>query len=350
MVDNRSDSTAAVLPRPRVAELTPGYFALVMASGIISLGLELLGLSTVSRVLWVIAAAAYLVLIGLNGWRLAAARLEMGRDLRDPRRGFGFFTFVAATNVLAARCAAAGWYLPAKVLFVIGLTAWLVLGYLIPWIAVLGRTERPVVASANGSWFVWVVASQSVAVVAATLEPVWAGLRPGLAVIAVLSWSVGVFLYAAAAMLVALRLLLYPLTPQEFDPQYWVSMGAVAITVVAGSRIVEMESTPMVDATRGLVAGLSVVFWAFATWLIPVLIAAGVWRHAARRIPLRYVPTLWSMVFPLGMYSVAGIYLGRADSLPLVAWIGSAWMWVAAPVWALVFLAMVRDIAKALSR
>ena len=60
------------------------------------------------------------------------------------------------------------------------------------------------------------------------------------------------------------------------------------------------------------------VFWAFATWLIPVLVAAGWWRHVIHRVPLRYEATLWSIVFPLGMYAVAGIYLGRADHLPVV--------------------------------
>ena len=43
--------------------------------------------------------------------------------------------------------------------------------------AVLGRTQRPVVALANGTWFIWVVASQSVAIAAATLEPVYVGWR-----------------------------------------------------------------------------------------------------------------------------------------------------------------------------
>ena len=199
---------------------------------------------------------------------------------------------------------------------------WLVLGYVIPWSAVLGRSERPVVALANGTWFIWVVASQSVAVSAATLEVVFVDAAVP-AILAVFSWSVGVFLYAASAIIVSLRIMLYELDPKDFDPPYWVSMGAVAITVVAGARIVEMDSAPMVDATRGLIAGLSVVFWAFATWLIPVLVAA-VWRHFVRNVPLVYVPTLWSMIFPLGMYAVAGIYLGRADRLPIVEAMGRA--------------------------
>lgn len=324
--------------------LTPGYFALVMASGIVSLGLWLGGFDALSVVLFVVGAVAYVVLLVLNVWRFAAYRSAMADDFRDPRRAFGFFTFVAGTNVLGARAAAEGWHDLTAGLLVVGGLVWLVLGYVVPWSAVLGREERPVVVTANGTWFIWVVASQSVAVSAATLEAVLTGPRHELAVLAVLAWSVGVFTYAASAVFVSLRLMLYPLRPEEFDPPYWVSMGAIAITVVAGARIVEMEATPMVEAIRGLVAGLSVVFWCFATWLIPVLAAAGWWRHVLRRVPLRYEPTMWSIIFPLGMYAVASISLGRADRLPIVESIGDAWLWVAVAAWAVVFVAMARSL------
>src|SRR5680860_1600329 len=123
--------------------------------------------------------------------------------------------------------------------------------------------------------------------------------------------------------------MLYEFGPEELAASYWVSMGALAITVLAGARIVEMADAPMVAVTRDLIAGLAVVFWAFATWLIPVLVAAGWWRHVRRRVPLRYEATLWSIIFPLGMYAVAGIYLGRADDLPVVEAVGSAELWVA---------------------
>ena len=203
---------------------------------------------------------------------------------------------------------------------------------------------------ANGTWFIWVVGSQSVAAAAAGLEPVVTSGRQALAVLAVLAWSVGVVLYAACAVFVALRLVLYPLSPQDLNPPYWVSMGAVAITVVAGAKIVEMESTPMVDATSGLIAGLVVLCWAWATWLIPVLFAVGVWRHLVHRIPLRYESTWWSIVFPLGMYAVAGMYLGRADALPLVEAIGAAWLWVAVTAWLLAAGAMAVSWVRAGSR
>ena len=117
-----------------------------------------------------------------------------------------------------------------------------------------------------------------------------------------------------------------------------------ADSVLAGARIVEMADAPMVQATRGLIAGLTVVLWAFATWLIPALVAAGWWRHVARRLPLGYDATLWSIVFPLGMYGVAGIYLGQADQLPVVGMVGRVELWVAFGAWLVVLVAMLRHL------
>ena len=224
----------------------------------------------------------------------------------------------------------AGWQGTTAALLVVAVLAWVVLGYVVPWTAVLGRSERPVVKDANGSWFIWCVASQSVAVAAASIEPLAApDWRPALALVAVVAWSVGLILYAAVGIFVSLRLMTYPIRPQDLRPHYFVAMGAMAISVLAGARIVEMAGAPMVDATRGLVGGASVVFWSFASWLFPVLLAAGWWRHVVHRVPLSYEPGLWSVIFPLGMYAVAGIYLGRADQLPLVAAIGRAELWLA---------------------
>lgn len=319
--------------RRAVEGLTPGYFAFVMASGIISVGMKLEGFPVVSIALLVVCAAAFVVLLLLTLWRFIAYRSAINRDFFDPARAFGFFTFVAGTNVLGVRLGMDGQYTVTAVLLTLSGVAWLVLGYVVPWTAVLGRAERPLVATANGTWFIWVVASQSVAIAAATIEPVFETGRRELALLAVTSWSVGVLLYAATAMIVSLRLMLYEFGPEELTPPYWVAMGALAITVLAGARIVEMADAPMVDVTRDLIAGLAVVFWAFATWLIPVLVAAGWWRHAIRRVPLRYEATLWSVIFPLGMYAVAGIYLGDANRLPLVAIVGSVELWIALGAW-----------------
>lgn len=332
--------------RGAVRTLNPGSFALVMATGIVSVDLREHHLVPLSTVLLWIAAICYFALIALNVWRLLAFRVAMRADFADPRRGFGFFTFVAGTDVLGARLAADGHFSVAATLLAVGGIAWLILGYAVPWATLLGRGHQPIIEAANGTWFIWVVATQSVAVLAATLEPVTGIGRRELALLAVMCWSVGVVLYASVAVFVAARLMLNPPSPAELTPAYWVAMGATAITTVAGGRIVEMADAPMVAVTRGLVAGASVVFWAFGTWLIPPLVAAGFWRHLVHRIPLRYEAAWWSIVFPLGMYAAAGHDLGVADHLPIVTAVGQYALWPALVAWCLTFAAMVSELVR----
>lgn len=323
-----------------VTTLSPGYFAITMAGGIISLGAGLDGYAVISDILMWVAIAAFIVVFCLNCVRFARHRAEFLADFADARRGFGYFTFIAAANVLAVRLGMSGQHALMVALFTVAAIIGLGLSYALPWSAVLGHATRPILASANGSWFVWVVASQSVAAVAAIVERSAGSGRGALSLVAVLSWSVGLFLYGAAGILVALRMLLYDLRPADLTESYWVAMGACAITVLASTRILIMTHTPVVQSVGGLVAGIAVAFWAFATWLFPVLIAETWWRYWHHRVPWRYDEALWSMVFPLGMYAVAAMDLGTVEHLPLIERIGSVEGWVALAAFCYVFFAM----------
>lgn len=335
--------------RGAVASLSPGYFALVMGTGIISTAMHIVNQTLISAVLFGIAVAAWMVLSVLYCWRALRFWPRLRADFIDARSGFGFFTFVAATDVLGVRFALAGNLPLALALLALGALSWLILGYVVPWTAVLNSVVRPALSGANGTWFLWVVASQSVAVLAAALEPAVETGRDGLAVVAVFSWAVGAFLYVGVATLVTARLLLYPLHPTDLTPVYWVAMGATAITVLAGAGAVQMTDSPVTTATRGLIGGASVLFWAFGTWLVPVLCAAGPWRHIRHRVPLTYDATLWSIIFPLGMYGVASHYLGEDDDIPMMTVIGEVVSWVAFAAWVAVFAAMIWHLADRLA-
>jgi tellurite resistance protein TehA-like permease len=143
-----------------VRTLNPGYFALTMATGIVSIAMENQHAQVLSVALLWLAAVAYAVLLTLYVWRVVAFRADVVRDLADPARAFGYFTFVAATDVLGTRLAIDEHHGAALVLLAVGSLAWLVLGYVIPWTAVLGNSGRPLAQHANGTWFIWVVASQ----------------------------------------------------------------------------------------------------------------------------------------------------------------------------------------------
>ena len=337
--------------------LAPGCFASVMATGIVSIGAQLKGLHLLSDVLFWLAVALYLFFIALTLIRVVRCRDDVRADLHDPRRAFGFFTAVAGTNVLATALIGRGMVGPALVLFAIGALLWLALGYGIPFTAVLGSSVHPVSKAVNGTWLVWVVAAQSVAVVASSLAleaastaSASAGSIVFLTLAAVLMWAVGVALYAVCAIAIGVRVLRHRFGPDDLDAPYWVTMGALAITIVAGSRILELENSPVIDATRIVVGGSSTLLWAIATWLTPALVAASVWRHFVHRIPMGYSAGLWSMVFPVGMYAVASILLGRSDGLPTIEWIGLHWFWVGLVVWAIVFVAMASSFARTVRR
>jgi tellurite resistance protein TehA-like permease len=57
-----------------------------------------------------------------------------------------------------------------------------------------------------------------------------------------------------------------------------------------------------------------------------------------------YRPTVWSMVFPFGMYSVSSIELGRVAHAPWIRAIGLGEGWLALIAWCLAFLAMLASV------
>jgi tellurite resistance protein TehA-like permease len=320
-----------------IRDLHPGYFAFVMATGIISTGTFLLGPSWLSRVLLAAAATGLVVLGAALVIRLIRFRASVAADVRAPERAFGFFTVVAGIDVLGVRLAAAGHPLATAILAALAAAVWLVLTYGLPASLLLARVGDSILGGVNGTWLLWVVATQSLSLAASTLVPVWRSQSGLLAPAAVGLWSVGLVLYLLLVALILLRWLTVPMTPQTLGPPYWILMGATAITVLGGARILNLPSAlPAVRATAGFVAGFSFALWSFGTWWIPLLVVLGFWRHVRQHWPLTYEPTLWSVVFPLGMYSVATLVFGQAVRLGFTGSVARFMLWVAVAAWVLV--------------
>jgi tellurite resistance protein TehA-like permease len=342
---NRSRPLHRPVLRAAIRDLSPGYFALVMATGIVSRAVGSDGSARLSGFLLALTIVCYAVLVVAYGWRLAGYRREFLADAAAPRKAFAFFTFVAGSNVLGSRLAADGHSGATIGLLIAGGLAWLLLNYGVPMMLITRHGTQPVLSGVNGTWFVWVVGTQSIAVSATALP---SPVPTGVIAVAVAFWSVGAVLYAVVAALAVTRLLLYPVKPGELTPVDWVFMGATAISVLAGAQILLLPADPLAAATRPVIAGVSVMFWAFGTWLIPFLLGLGVWRHLIRRVRLSYEPELWSIVFPVGMYGVATRELGKALHVSWLATLGSDEAWFAFAVWVVVFLAMLGSFLGAL--
>lgn len=93
---------------PTPEHMSPGCFALVMGTGIITIGAGQRGWHILADLLLILTALEYAVLVLLALWRVGRYRDLFVVDLKNPGVSFQFFTFVAGTNVLAAALAAHG--------------------------------------------------------------------------------------------------------------------------------------------------------------------------------------------------------------------------------------------------
>ncbi len=334
----------ADVSRSTLRNLYPGYFAFVMATGIVSTAAQIFKLQAFSAVLLFAATAGYAVLIALYAFRMARFAKEMREDARTPGKAFGFFTFAAASNVLAVRYFSAGDTRLAAALAAIGAASWLALTYTIPVGLMLGSTDRSLGPSVNASWLIWVVATQSVSTALSVFASAGGGQSALLAFSSAAFWGIGTILYLVLITIVTARLLLSSMSAEELTPPYWINMGATAITVLAGARLLAVPLPGHLVVLGPAIVGISFMLWAFGSFWIPAVVLFGVWRYGRGGHPVTYEPALWSMVFPMGMYATATDLFGKAAGLPWLPPIAWAESWIAYAAWVIVFLGMARDL------
>ena len=112
------------IDRAWLARLHPGNFAMVMASGIIAVGLADLGFNALAEGFAVFAVLAWCVLLVLSGLRLIRHAGQVKQDLLNPRMVFAFFTLVAATDIIGMLAVQRGMPDWALVCWAIAFIAW----------------------------------------------------------------------------------------------------------------------------------------------------------------------------------------------------------------------------------
>jgi len=335
-----------------LATLHPAYFALVMATGIVSIACALLGMRPIAiGMLWT-NTVFFVVLSTLTELRIARYRDRVIADLTDHGRAVGFFTTVAATCVLGSQwfVIAAAWQIAAW-LWVAGIVLWAALTYAIFTLLTVKENKPALADGINGGWLVSVVAAQSVSVLGSQLAAGFGDRAPIVLLFALTMWLGGGMLYIWIISLIFYRYTFFPMQPSDLAPPYWINMGAVAISTLAGSLLVAAAShSPVIREMLPFVKGLTLMFWATATWWIPMLVILGLWRHGYRRFPLRYDPLYWGAVFPLGMYTVCTVRLSQAIEAPFLLVIPRVFVFIALGAWVIALSGMAGQLIDGRSR
>jgi tellurite resistance protein TehA-like permease len=329
------------------AGLHPAYFALVMATGIVSLAASVQGFAAIARGLFWLNLVFFGALWALTFVRIVRHRARVIADLKDHNRSVGFFTAVPGACVLGSQAllieGAAGF---AWALWIAGAALWLLLTYTIFTTLTVKATKPALADGLNGGWLVSIVATQSVSVLAAQLAGTTRG-SDGLLFVALTMWLGGAMLYVWIISLIFYRYTFFPFKPSDLAPPYWINMGAMAISTLAGATLLLAgKESPLLRDLFPFIKGATLLFWATATWWIPMLVILGVWRHVIMKFPLRYDPLYWGAVFPLGMYSVATARMigaggqGGAIDLPFLSVVPPAFFYVAAGAWTLALIGL----------
>ena len=335
-----------------VEAMHPASFALAMATGIVSIACHLIGPRWLAQPLLWLNVVFYAAL-----WMLTVARgvLFPGRllaDIAHHGRAVGFFTMVAATCVLGSQAIVIrqAWTVAAA-LWIAGVALWALITYTVFTVLTVKREKPPLAEGINGGWLVAVVAAQSVAVLGAQVASGFGGAAANVLLFSLGMWLGGGMLYIWIISLIFYRYTFFVMSASDLAPPYWINMGAVAISTLAGTMLIAAApDSPLIADLLPFIKGLTLLFWATATWWIPMLVVLGIWRHVYERFPLRYDVLYWGAVFPLGMYTVCTVRLAQVLDAPVLLVIPQVSQWVALAAWSLAAAGLARMLLQRLFR
>ena len=310
-VNGNRDGTAGPAPVPGPSRMhqvldaiPPASGAVVLAPGIVSIDLYSVHQLVLSAIMLWFAAGVWLLLAVMLGMRLAYQRNRFDREARSPAA----LTGVAGTAVLGTRLAIADYHAAAAALLAVAGVCWALLV-----VRVLRHWKTPTA----GVSFLLTVATESLAVLAATLA---------------VSYRAG-WLVSAAAVAHVLGLAFYVFTAVRFDLRElvtghgdeWIAGGALAISALSAGKISQAAaalgqfSGPHQASTTS-----TLVLWCLAmVWLLPLV------TGEILRPRLHYDIRRWATVFPLGVYAACSFTTGQVTGITGITGFGHVSTWVA---------------------
>lgn len=337
----------------RISEqLFPGYFALVMATGVLSIGTHLLELDLVAEALYIFNILAFFILWILTIIKLIYFRDVIKSEIKNHRLAPSYFTLIAGTSVFGCQVLMIGEHVNiALFLWFFAIILWLIIMYTFFTVMTV-HPEKPAISKGiNGAWLIAVVATQSLAVLGSFLSSDFADFHVLMLFFSICMYFLGCMLYLNIMIFIFYRFMFVELKFTAMAPPYWINMGAVAITTLAGANLILQQAQwGFLAELSTFLKGFTLFFWVTGTWWIPLLIILSVWRYVYHRDKPGYDPQLWAMVFPVSMYMTGTYKLAEALDLSFLFYIPKVIIYAALIIWICVFWGMITQLYRKLRR
>ena len=335
--------------RASLETMSPAYFSMIMATGILSLAAHLLEVPVLPMALFILNWILFVLVCIFAMARLYWHPRRVLADVFDHQRAPGFFTFVAACGVLGGQCLTIGGSFRLAVLLgILGLIGWVILTYTIFTVLTVKENKPGLESGISGSWLLAVVATQAMAVISSMIaaqipQPV----RLDLNFFALSMWLWGGMLYIWMMSLIFYRYTFFPFSPADLSPPYWINMGAMAISTLAGSQLISNAGDAWyLSSILPFLKGFTIFYWATGTWWIPMLVILAVWRHGFRHFPLRYDPLYWGAVFPLGMYATCTLRMATVMKIDFLGALPPTFFALGLCAWIILFIGFIYSLRQ----
>lgn len=326
---------------------SPIDFAMVMATGILSIAALLEGYIWLATGLYYINILLFIILLIFMLRRIFVEWSSFKSDLKSYEKGPGVFTFIVAICIIGNQVVLFNeWYTLGRTLLVIAAIAWIFINYSFFFNITVTKKKKSLKDGISGSWLLSVVAIQAMAILI-----IYTSVKSEHALfIATCLFFTGSVFYLYLMSLIIYRISFFELHAKDLGAAYWINMGATAITALAGSLLIlNGKDSHLIVALIPFIKGLTLLFWSAGTWWIPLLIMLGIWRHVIRKVkaPVTasgYDPSYWAFVFPLGMYTASTYRLSETLDLAFLKIIPDYFIFIAIATWCALMIGLIRHL------
>jgi C4-dicarboxylate transporter/malic acid transport protein len=344
-----SRSYRGVTPGDVIREFTPNWFSVTMGTGALALALNQIplpipGVYDLAGGLWFLDILLFAFFTVFYAARWIFFFDQARRIVRHPVLSMflgaipmGLATIINGLLIFGG-AETAVWV--AHGLWWLDVTMSVACGILVPFL--MFTLQDHSVEKMTAVWLLPIVAAEVAAVSGALLVP---HLSPSEALLVMILcyalWAFSVPLAMSILVILFLRLVLHSLPERDMAASGWLALGpigtgALALVLLGGDAPAVFAVAGLPDVGK-LAAGLGIIggtmLWGYgAWWLLLAILKTG--RYLRDGLPFNL--GCWGFTFPLGVYSLATLALGRATGLAFFLVIGSVLVVCLAALWFIV--------------